>query len=218
MISIAAHILFVLYRAPGAGTKFMQSVLYYDYQAFVQTIYWNVIKIQLSGREQDCHIHQQGIDAGESMFGHMCTLTHNRNFNLAEANVNLSTAHQISHILEEHPEWSRGHRRLNATEDKVNPLSWRGNMKVTKHLDIPALYNQGMEQAKAVIFAYGLLDASSPDLDFHHLAAKGFSLQCPHGEWVGVTFMDGEDADSDCDDEDMGIGHEVLRGQTTCRD
>ena len=72
--------------------------------------------------------------------------------------------------------------RLNATEDKVNPLSSRGDMKVTKHLDIPALYTQGMEQAKAVIFACGLLDASSPDLDFHHLAAKGFSLRCPHGE------------------------------------
>ncbi|KAL5503392.1 hypothetical protein EMCRGX_G010332 [Ephydatia muelleri] len=123
----------------------------------VTTVYWNVIQIQLSGNEQDCHIHQQGTYAGESMFGHMRTLTHNRNFNLAEANFNLSTAHQISLILEEHPEWSRGHRLLKATEDKVNPLSWRGDMKVTKHLDIPALHNQGIEQAKAVIVASGLL-------------------------------------------------------------
>ena len=37
LISMAAHILFVLFRAPGAGTKLMQSVLYYDCQAFVQT-------------------------------------------------------------------------------------------------------------------------------------------------------------------------------------
>ena len=211
LISMAAHILFVLYRAPGAGTRFMQSVLNYDYQAFLQTVYWNVIKIQLSGREQDFHIHQQVTDAGESMFGHM--RTHNRNFNLAEANVNLSTAHQISHILEEHPEWSRGHRRLIATEDKVNPLSWRGDVRVTKHLDIPALYYQGMELAKSVIIACGLLDSSSLDLDFHHLAAKGFSLRCPHGEWVGVTSMEGEDSDSDWDDEDMDIVHEVLEAR-----
>eukprot|EP00731_Ephydatia_muelleri_P007347 Em0003g1595a len=56
------------------------------------------------------------------------------NFNLAEANFNLSTAHQISLILEEHPEWSRGHRLLKATEDKVNPLSWRVHpgQKLTK--------------------------------------------------------------------------------------
>ncbi|KAL5497470.1 hypothetical protein EMCRGX_G013944 [Ephydatia muelleri] len=79
----------------------------------------------------------------------------------SKANVNLSTAHQISHILEERPEWSRGHQRLKATVDKVNPLSWRGNMK----------------------------------------QPKGFSLRCPHGEWVGVTLMDGEDEDSDCDEE-----------------
>ena len=181
LISMAAYILFVLFRAPGGGTKLMQSVLYYDYQAFVQTVYWNVIKIQVSGKEQDYHVHQQGTDAGETMFGHMRTLTHNRNFNLAEANVNLSTAHQISHILEEHPEWSRGHRRLKATKDKVNPLSWRGNMKVTRHMDIPALYNQGMQQAKTAILASGLLVENSPDLDFYNLATKGFSLRCPHG-------------------------------------
>ena len=209
LISMTAHILFFLFRTPGAGTKFMQSVLYYDYQAFVQTVYWNVIKIQLSGKEQDYHIHQQGTDAGESMFGHMRTLTHNRNFNLAEANVNLSTAHQISHILEEHPEWSRGHRRLNATEDKVNPLSWRGDMKVNRFMNIPALYNQGMLQAKAAILASGLVNESSPDLDFYNLAAKGFSLRCPHGEWVGVTLMDDEVEDSDCD-EDLDNGDEAL--------
>ena len=34
LISMAAHILFVLYRAPGTGTKFMESVLYYDYPSF----------------------------------------------------------------------------------------------------------------------------------------------------------------------------------------
>ena len=142
------------------------------------------------------------------MFGHMRTLTHNRNFNLAEANLNLSTAHQISHILEEHPEWSRGHRRLKATEDKVNPLSWQGNMKVTRHMDIPALYNQGMQQAKAAILASGLLVENSPDLDFYNLATKGFSLRCPHGEWVGVTLMYDEE-ESDCDEE-MENGDEAL--------
>eukprot|EP00731_Ephydatia_muelleri_P017438 Em0010g536a len=134
---------------------------------------------------------QQGTDTEEFMFGHMRTLTHNRNFNLAEANVNLSTAHQISHIFEEHPEWSRGHWWLNATEDKVNPLSWRDDVRVTKHLDIPALYNEGMKQTKSVIIACGLLDSSSPDLDFYHLAVK-----------------DSEDSDSDWDDEDMDIVHE----------
>ena len=209
LISMTAHILFFLFRTPGAGIKIMQSVLYYDYQAFVQTVYWNVIKIQLSGKEQDYHIHQQGTYAGESMFGHMRTLTHNRNFNLAEANVNLSTAHQISHILEEHPEWSRGHRRLNATEDKVNPLSWRGDMKVNRFMNIPALYNQGMLQAKAAILASGLVNESSPDLDFYNLAAKGFSLRCPHGEWVGVTLMNDEVEDSDCG-EDLDNGDEAL--------
>ena len=93
LISMAAHILFVLFRAPGGGTKLMQSVLYYDYLAFVQTVYWNVIKIQLSGKEQDYHIHQLGTDAGETMFGHMRTLIHNRNFNLAEANMSTSPLH-----------------------------------------------------------------------------------------------------------------------------
>lgn len=62
------------------------------------------------------HMHLEGTDIEESMFGHMCTLTHNRNSNLAEANVNLSTAHQIIHILEEYPQWSSSSR----PEDKFN--------------------------------------------------------------------------------------------------
>ena len=39
-------------------------------------------------------------------------------------------------------------------------------MKVTRHLDIPALYNQGMQQAKAAILASGLLVEKTLTLTF----------------------------------------------------
>ena len=120
-ISKSAHILFVCFRS--AGSKFIPTVLYHDTQAFVQTVFWNIIKLQVFGQEQAYHIHQQGTDSGENLFGHMRTLTHNSNFNVAEANTNISTAHQIHKILEHHPEWSRGHKRLKATEDHINPTA-----------------------------------------------------------------------------------------------
>eukprot|EP00731_Ephydatia_muelleri_P009705 Em0005g291a len=56
-ISKSAHILFVCFR--GAGSKFIPTVLYHDTQAFVQTVFWNIIKLQVFGQEQAHHIHQQ---------------------------------------------------------------------------------------------------------------------------------------------------------------
>ena len=166
-ISKSTHILFVCFRA--AGSKFIPTVLYHDTQAFVQTVFWNIIKLQVFGQEQAYHIHQQGTDSGENLFGHMRTLTHNSNFNVAEANTNISTAHQIHKILEHHPEWSRGHKQLKATEDHVNPHSWRGSMFVHKGLDVPALYRLGQAEAKAAIITLELMPKECLELDFYHL-------------------------------------------------
>ena len=77
-ISKSAHILFVCFRA--AGSRLIPTVLYHDTQAFVQTVFWNIIKLQVFGQEQAHHIHQQGTDSGENLFGHMRTLTHHSNF------------------------------------------------------------------------------------------------------------------------------------------
>ena len=54
-ISKSAHILFVCFRS--AGSKFIPTVLYHDTQAFVQTVFWNIIKLQVFGQEQAHHIH-----------------------------------------------------------------------------------------------------------------------------------------------------------------
>ena len=121
------------------------------------------------------------------MFGHVRTLSHNRNFCLSEANVNFSTARQIGSIFEQHPEWSRGSKRLKATDDKVNPRSWRGSMMVSQDMDIAALFLRGQLLAKAALVDSGLMAADSPELDFTALAARGCSLRKPHGVWVGVT-------------------------------
>ena len=119
----------------------------------------------------------------------MGTLTHNSNFNVAEANTNISTTHQIHKILEHRPEWSRGHKQLKATEDHVNPHSWHGSMFVHKNLDVPAFYQL---EAKAAIIMLELMPKECLELDFYHLhigntRSHRTSLGRPHG--VGLALL-----------------------------
>lgn len=124
-LSSLSHTLIVLYKRN--GTKFIPAQLYHDCQALIKCAYLVTIRMQQQFPGHPLYLFQLGTDRLEGLFSVLRTLTHNANFDMLQCGERLSHATQISQLYQVHPEWKRAAKRLQGSQDHMNPTSWVGS-------------------------------------------------------------------------------------------
>jgi hypothetical protein len=180
-LSSVAHILFVLYRCN--RTSFCPGQFFYDVQTFIKTAFWNVAKMKLLNPTGKFYILQCGTDRQEGDFGLYRLLENHHNCDLLGLQHRCCQAAGISHIYSEHPEWDRGHRRLNLEGkegvDHTNPASWKGNVDVAP----VSLFTAWVSGRRDV---QNLLTKLEADFDDFSSFPEDIDLLRPFGGYVGL--------------------------------
>ena len=117
------------------------------------------------------------------MFRVLHILTHNSNFDMLQCGERLAHATQITQPYQKHPIWKRAFKRLQGSEDHMNPASWVGSTS-TKHVDVWHCWFRGHMRAFSVLYRTHLF--TDGELDFDAWSSEGCSMMCPHGTVVGV--------------------------------
>ncbi|TDL20789.1 hypothetical protein BD410DRAFT_870927 [Rickenella mellea] len=197
-LSKYAHLAFILFRRH--GTSFMTGQLYTDTQSMIKNAIFTIAKQQLLDCGQPLHLCQLGDDRLEQVFSETRCQTHQRNYDILELAHKLSTVVDTCHILEEYPEWDRGHRRLKLRDadgvDHVNPASWEGNV-TSGEVSLSNAWLSGRRMAEDVFRQAGM------DADFDAVfKISGVDMLHPNGDgkYPGI----GTHAEKDRSVEDSG--------------
>lgn len=164
-LSAVAHILLALYMQDKGG--FLPAILYLDVQIMVKNVYFCVTKILLDNPDAGfLWIICLGTDVLEKIFALVRTMIRSdANVDQLQLASRASGATQCAHILQEHPEWDRGPRRLaipslhgqgdrvSASADHVNPSSWVGDVSVKGVLPQTCWY-RGRQVAEADLLEF----------------------------------------------------------------
>ena len=129
---------------------------------------------------------QLGDDRLEDLFGVLCTLTYDRNFDLLQAGEQLGIATHITQIFEKHPQWKQPMRRPQGGLDHINTTSWVGDCLVCD-VDIKECWMKGC--FKRVEILSQPKQFTSSQYDFNQLAEEGTctSISKPNGVLVGIN-------------------------------
>lgn len=166
-LSAVAHILLTLYMQDKGGI--IPAILYLDVQIMIKNAYFCVAKILVDNPDSGVlWIICLGTDALEKIFGLVRTMIgSDANANQLQLTSRMSGAVQCSQILQEHPEWDRGPRRLAipslqgqgdhvaSTVDHVNPRSWAGNVSV-KGILPQTCWFRGRQMAESDLAEFGI--------------------------------------------------------------
>lgn len=111
-LSEYAHITFMLYRQH--GTSFMSNQLYGDSQVMVKNAYFYLAKQILMNPSLPVLLMLSGDDRLENLFGRVRMQgAHNSGVDIKTLLERLANAMDLCRIFSKHPEWDKGHRRLN---------------------------------------------------------------------------------------------------------
>lgn len=185
----------------------MPSQLYFDFMSTHKAIYFTVSKMKINNPSGKFFIGHCGSDRLEDSFGVMrTTIPGNSNADQLQLANHMSGATRINQILAEHPEWSRGSRRLNVQPisaaadnmsskyDHLNPKSWQGDLSVAS-ISRVTCWNEGRLQAAKILAEFG------HTVPFDRMEdEKGYDMLCPFGsnKIVAVNgLVDGEDEDEE---------------------
>ena len=128
-------------------------------------------------------------DRLEQLFGIIRTLSgQNRNFDMLELESNIGIATSIAQYFVVYPEKRRGSRKLSASLDHWNPVSWTGCTK-TSNVDLAQCWRAGARDAAVVLRRGGLFTEAEVDwaaLANEALAPHKRTMLRPEGSEVGV--------------------------------
>jgi hypothetical protein len=154
-LSKYAHLSFTLFRSH--RDSLMSNQLYGDSQTMVKNCVFCVAKQKLFDDSQPFYVFQLGTDRLEIFFGCVRMLgSHDSTMNYRQAIERFGHAVDIDCVLEEHPEWDTGARRLKMTRvehvDHLNAESWKGNLLVC-NIDLEKAWKTGGDTAVKVLEA-----------------------------------------------------------------
>lgn len=166
-LSAIAHILLTLYMQDKGGI--IPAILYLDVQIMIKNVYFCVAKILVDNPDSGVlWIICLGTDALEKIFGLVRTMIgSDANADQLQLTSRMSGAIQCSQILQEHPEWDRGPRRLAipslqgqgdhvaSSVDHVNPRSWAGDVSVKGVLPQTCWF-RGRQLAESDLAEFGI--------------------------------------------------------------
>ncbi|KAG6819936.1 hypothetical protein H0H93_007260 [Arthromyces matolae] len=140
-LSAAAHLILALYNKDKG--EFIPVQLYFDVMSMIKNVYFCVAKAQVDNPNGSFWIVLLGTDGLEKVFGMVRTMVGNDSHaDQLQLTNRIDGAVQCTKILEEHPEWGGGSRRLKATplptspedvtshHDHINPASMSGDLEV----------------------------------------------------------------------------------------
>ncbi|KAF7970371.1 hypothetical protein HWV62_24292 [Athelia sp. TMB] len=200
-LSTAAHLVLAIYTQDKG--EFIPAQLFFDLMAMIKNAYFCVAKTQVDDPDGNFWIILLGTDGLEKVFGIVRTImgndSHADQFQLTNR---IDGAVQCVKILEIHPEWDSGSRRItvksleeqaeNITRqlDHLNPHSWKGNVLVKD-----VVLHSGWQAGR--IIAEGILRHASIEPPFEKMEAEGgFDIMCPFGGsrvvLIGGDLMPGE--------------------------
>lgn len=182
ILSSLAHTLIVLYWRN--ATKFVPSQWYHDCQAMIKFAFFVTVRMQQQFTEYPLYLFQLGTDRLEGLFSILRTLTHNSNFDMLQCGERLSHAAQISHLYQKHPNWKRASKRLQGSQDHMNPSSWVGSP--CTDVDVVQCWFRG--RSKAHKFLSDTEFFSNDELNYDALAKEGYTMMSPRGSIVGVHY------------------------------
>lgn len=172
-LSAVAHMLLALYTQDKGG--FIPAILYLDAQIMIKNVYFCVAKILVDQPvDGKLWVISLGTDALEKVFGIVRTMIgSDANVDQLQLTNRVNGAVQCSQILQEHPEWDRGPRRLaiptlhnsgdvvSSTTDHVNPRSWVGDVSV-KGIVLQTCWYCGRQLAAADLAPFGVATTIVP--------------------------------------------------------
>ena len=182
----------------------------------IKCAFFITVRMQQEFPDQPLYLFQLGTDRLEGLFSVLRTLTHNSNFDMLQCGERLSHATQISQLYQKHPDWKCPSKRLQGSQDHMNPSSWVGSSS-TSDVDVVQCWFKGRIQAHRFLSATQLF--SEDQLDYDTYFSTGCSMMSPCGSLVGVDLRsenenedetelgdseqdDGEQDDSEQDDSE----------------
>ncbi|KAJ6489801.1 hypothetical protein C8R45DRAFT_901419 [Mycena sanguinolenta] len=183
-IGAAMHLMMAIYKRE-AG-KFVPSQTYFDFMTAGKNVFFCVAKTQIDDPDGKFWLILLGKDAVELSFAKVRTISKgDSNTDMFQLAGRLTAAVECQNILGEHPEWSRGPRRLrlpawqsvagnvSAKIDHITPQSWEGDTRV-KHISCLTCWMGGRSIAEEE------LRAAEWDPPFESMEQQsGFSIFCP---------------------------------------
>lgn len=185
-LSTAAHLILALYHTDRGN--FIPVQLYFDVMSMIKNVYYCVAKTQIDNPGGSFWIILLGTDGLEKVFGKVRTMIGNdTNADQLQLTNRIDGAVQCINILEEHPEWGGGSRRLHvkplsadpdsvsSKHDHINPKSWRGRVKVSDVV-LVSCWKDGQRKAETI-----LADANL-EIPFQKMDEMGgYDILCPFG-------------------------------------
>jgi hypothetical protein len=176
--------------------RFLNSVLFTDSVACVKNAFFSLAKQQILDPEQNFYLFLLGTDGVEKLFaGARMAGSHNPNFGLFEFAQLLSSALDITRILDEYPEWYSGHRRLSTDRgehaDHLSPSAWKGHAKAGS-VQLNMVWDAGGEQARQIIKRHSISSSPTTWKEFFKVPNCDIQRPCPGSSYPGVA------RDTDC--------------------
>ncbi len=204
-LSAVAHMLFALYVQDKG--RFIPAILYLDAQIMIKNVYFCAAKTIVDQPDDGrLWIILLGTDGLEEVFGLVRTMVGcDANTDQLQLANRINGAVQCTQILQEHPDWDRGSRRLAvpqlqnrgdnvpAAVDHVNPKSWLGDVSV-KNIVLQTCWYRGRQLAEGDLAEY---DLTLPE----NAAPNPVDVLCPFGDGK-IVYLGGLRAD-DVDEEDL---------------
>ncbi|KAK6977813.1 hypothetical protein R3P38DRAFT_2809893 [Favolaschia claudopus] len=201
-ISAAMHLMMAIYQKE-AG-KFIPSQTYFDFMTTGK--FW---------------IISPGSDPLELEFAQVRTMTRaDSNADTFQLGSRVNAAMHCDNILAEHPDWTRGPRRLrmpvweevagdvSTKIDHISPRSWIGDVRVA-NVSCKSSWFAGRQEAERELSQAGW------DPPFKSMESTGgFSIFCPFGKNEVVLLGSRQDGERDEDDEDRDIPTENPSGNS----
>ena len=201
-----------------AGSNFLPSQLYHDLQTDVVAFYHFAARgVQLcsNGDSFDLALHQPGTDQQEDTHGLTRTLSHSRNFDMAELGYNLSKVQQIQLVYDKYPDLQRKDQRRGVQSlsktDKVRIYQCTGDIDCASlhgELSLKHLWAEGRRLAVECLTKHGFFDRSEVEKYFAALNDTN-TLLAPGGICVGVRSLGDELSDEEETEVEVETANEV---------
>ncbi|KAF8181257.1 hypothetical protein K438DRAFT_1602018 [Mycena galopus ATCC 62051] len=142
-LSMAAHLLLVLFTTDGAGTEFIANQTFVNIMVMIKNAFFCVAKAKINIPDSEFFLILLGTDRLEKLFGLICTAVGtDSNFDILQLTGRASNLTEVYIILGLKPHWDRGPRRLklpavinergdvSSKADHISPASWIGDLHV----------------------------------------------------------------------------------------
>ncbi len=204
-LSSLAHLMMVLYSVYKGNLCSVQ--LYYDTMVVIKSAYFCVAKTKVADPDGRFWLSMLGTDALEKLFGIVRTMVStDTNCDILQLNERLTSAAMVSEIFN-HPDWSKGPRRLQITStveevkesrrvsqkvDHINPKSWVGDVGV-RGVNMKTCWKNGRDRATKCLSEVGININFEDMVELRLLVFRPLSSKPDHV--VSIGHCEGEESD-----------------------